>query len=90
MKLAFWTGFAIGTGVVVIGSTNLGTVEVVHGVISWMAAPGTFVTLVLHNLVETWWWALSLIALGNGLAYGLVAAAAAWVVRKYHSFSRWE
>ena len=52
----------------VIGAATFGTVEAIHRVASWLAAPGTFITLALHNLVEAWWWAMSPIAFGNGIS----------------------
>ena len=39
----------------------------------WLPAPVLMITLPLHNLAKAWWWALLVIALGNGLLYGAVA-----------------
>ena len=67
--------FVLGAAVVVLGSsTDIRTPDWVHVVFAeWLSAPGVLITLPLHNLVEAWWWALLVIALGNGLLYGAVA-----------------
>ena len=73
----------------VIGAATFGTVEAIHRVASWLAAPGTFITLALHNLVEAWWWAMSPIAFGNGISYRLVTVWLVWLVRRLSEPDPW-
>lgn len=76
---AFRWFFALGFTLVVLNTPFLlGNVPAAHAVLSLLATPGTVVTLPLHNLVPGGGWgAVGLIAITNGLAYGLTARLAA-------------
>ena len=75
LKRLFWMALGLGAVVVVLGaSADIPTPDWVHMVFAaWLSAPGVLITLPLHNPVEAWWWALLVIALGNGLLYGVAA-----------------
>ena len=72
---AFWRFFVLGCVLVPLGAAVLlGSVPAAHTVVSFLTAPGTIVTLPLHNLVPGGGWGvMGLIAVANGLVYGLVA-----------------
>ncbi|MYG12845.1 MAG: hypothetical protein F4171_08610 [Gammaproteobacteria bacterium] len=84
LKHLFWMAFVLGAAVVVLGaSADIPTPGWVRAVFAeWLSAPGVLITLPLHNLVEAWWWAILVIALGNGLLYGVVAIAIGKVSRR--------
>ena len=84
VKRLFWIAFVLGIVVVGLGiSTDIPTPGWAHVVFAeWLSAPGVLITLPLHNLVEAWWWALAVVALGNGLVYGVVAAGIASIWRR--------
>jgi len=69
MKRPFWVGFVLGVLAALSG-------------VELLSAPGVIATLLFHNLVQQWWWAISLIVIANGLIYGGIAAGIARVIRK--------
>ena len=79
-RRAFRWFFALGCVLVVLNTPFvLGNVPSAHTVLSLLAAPGIIVTLPLHNFVPGGaWGAVGLIAVANGLVYGLVARLIAW------------
>lgn len=57
----------------------LGNVPSAHTVLSLLATPGTVIALPLHNVVPGGGWGVvGLIAITNGLVYGLTACLTAW------------
>lgn len=84
LKRVVWIAFVVGALVAGLGiSTDMPTPGWVHVVFAeWLSAPGVLITLPLHNLVAAWWWPLAVIALGNGLVYGAVAAGVATLWRR--------
>lgn len=54
----------------------------VGGFAAVFATPGVVLTLPLHNAVEQWWWAVSLIVAVNALFYAGLGAVVSWLVAK--------
>ena len=73
---------ALGFVIVVLNTSFLlGNVPAAHGVLSLLGTPGTVATLPLHNVVLGGrWGVIGLIALANGLVYGLVARLIVWIL----------
>ena len=67
--------FALGFVLVVLNTPLLlGNVPAAHTVLSLLVVPGTVVTLPFHNVVPGGGWGvIGLIAVANGLVYGLMA-----------------
>ena len=80
-RCAFRWFFSLGFILVVLNTPFLlGNVPAAHTVLSLLAAPGVVLTLPLHNFVPGGGWGvIGLIAVANGLVYGLVARLVVWV-----------
>ena len=74
MRRGFGWSFALGCIPVVLNASFLlGDVPEAHAVLSLLAVPGTVLTLPLHNIVPGGGWGvIALIAVANGLVYGLM------------------
>ena len=81
IRRGFGWFFALGCIPVVLNAPFLlGDVPEVHAVLSLLAAPGTVLTLPLHNSVPGGGLGvIALIAVANGLVSGLTARLIAWV-----------
>ncbi len=74
-RRAFRRFFALGFVLVVLDAQFLlGSVPAAHAVLSLLNTPGAVVTLPLHNVVPGGGWGvIGLVAVANGLLYGLLA-----------------
>ncbi|MDE0081839.1 MAG: hypothetical protein OXT72_04230 [Gammaproteobacteria bacterium] len=74
-RCGFGRFFALGYILVVLSAPFLlGDEPGAYSVLSLLAAPGTVLTLPLHNIVPGGGWGvIALIAVANGLFYGLMA-----------------
>ena len=83
----FWRSFVLGVVLVLLNTPFLlGSVPTAHAILSLLTVPGTVLTLPFHDSVPGGGWGVvALIAITNGLAYGVVAR----VVSRIRAIAHW-
>lgn len=81
--LFFWIAFPIGAVLTMLNARFLS--EFVQFALQILAAPGVIVSLPVLNLIASPWWAVGVISILNGAAYGFSAWLIARLVRKRRS-----
>lgn len=86
----FWWSFVLGSVLVLLNTPFLlGGVPAAHAILSLPTMPGTVLTLPFHNSVPGGGWGVvALIAITNGLAYGVVARVVSRVRRRPLPYGR--